>query len=342
MSQRSAELTPVAGEADAWEPYETMPRVATPWSQPDMSERPTARDYARRPAPPREPERPSTMRATFASSADASAEGFRDLARSIERLRLKNAAPGPARAPEPVDPPRQRPARTVTYTARYEEPAPQPAPRHRYAAEPMHEPRGVDAGRRPMHHAEPQPAPAPARPTWLDDVRDNFRADPAPAHAPQSARRPEAASFRGAPDPRSSAPEPRGSASETRGSAGEPPRKAPEPPRERELLTLIQKELSVLATKGDVTRLEEMLTHLMRRVVALEEDRSNTRARERAARMSARTSPSAAAPDLDETEARIPTRQIATPPVTIERDIEEALAPLQAARAHAAPRRLWR
>ncbi|MCF3935546.1 hypothetical protein L1787_19320 [Acuticoccus sp. M5D2P5] len=348
MSQHS--VYPVfEGEIEAWEddapdlrPIATDRREAEARDWPVSNRNTPAADTPREP----QPQRPSAIRASFASGADASAETFRDLARTIERMRIKSRTATPAGEAAAA----QRPAQHVPASTRRE--------RAPFAGEAPVRPTGRVW---PMNrHDAPQDTARPA--SWLDDVRETYRnAAPEPARRTAASPRRPLSEDRAAPVRQ---PEPFRAAATagampaqarttqranaTSSANGEAPtrREASPMPRDHELLAVIQKELAVLATKADVTRLEGMLTHLMRRVLALEENRSNIRAERRAERLAlvepAKPKVSAIAEIGQPANARIQTRKIAAAPVTPAKATPSDEIELPFTPPRTTPRRLWR
>lgn len=90
---------PFAGEPEAWDPRTEMRRRPAPWHTPYTEERTGASDYARRsPRRSTADHRRTTPRSEYRGMTNvATAEDFRNLARSIEELRTRREP-----APEPV------------------------------------------------------------------------------------------------------------------------------------------------------------------------------------------------------------------------------------------------
>jgi hypothetical protein len=147
---RSAPLSCAAGEPDAWDSWRaTEPRTsAAPWHTPHSDERGSSSDYARRRPRPLPSERWAAREQGAArptrQSGNASADDFRNLARTIEDLRRGRAAAPESRA-EPSPRHAEPPART----------------------EPTRRPGWLDDVRESLGREVPveaEPARAPARP----------------------------------------------------------------------------------------------------------------------------------------------------------------------------------
>jgi hypothetical protein len=91
--------SPFAGEPDPWEARADTRRRPAPWHSAYGEERSSASDYARRSHRSRPPERRPYQRTEYRGLQNsATADEFRDLARSIEQMRTRGVAPAePAR-----------------------------------------------------------------------------------------------------------------------------------------------------------------------------------------------------------------------------------------------------